>query len=242
MKEDSDLWVFRRFGQLHLFNLLHLQQHLAQLQYNLERQIGREHDGQSQDYKELVLDIKRSLAEYDQALAAQATLKSYKKATPKILELIDWVSLNFGGGNCTLLLDGLGRRSNPPIPCSDLISVALEDKTLTHRFIDKYENLRKRFTTGRVPGAPIYFYSEGGIRFAEEVIINAAFCLLLIGPVIVLSYLTSKMWKLIFISLCLLVASAFSGGFLNAPNKTGLGLVAGYAAVLVVFLSTSGGS
>jgi hypothetical protein len=35
--QDADLWVFRRFDRLHLFNILHLQRRLTQLEADLLR-------------------------------------------------------------------------------------------------------------------------------------------------------------------------------------------------------------
>ncbi|KAH8601494.1 hypothetical protein B0O99DRAFT_606757 [Bisporella sp. PMI_857] len=236
LNTDPDLWVFRRFGQLHLFNLLHLQQRLTHLEQQLHRQVA---DAEPRDFKFLIQEIKQTLAEYDAALSAQANFHSYKKPTQDILKQLDTCAVDSGFGNCHLLEEGLGRDS---VQLKDLASIAVADKTWTHRFIDRHHFLRKRFTNGESSGLPIYVYSEANVRFAEEVFVNATFCFLLVCPVIVLSYLSSKLWRLIFVTLCLLVVSAFSGGFLNTPNRANLAFMAGYAAVLVVFVLNNSGS
>lgn len=61
LNQDPDLWVFRRFGKLHLFNILCLQQRLAELENALETKIwNNETDG----FDELLSDIKDGLTEY----------------------------------------------------------------------------------------------------------------------------------------------------------------------------------
>ena len=66
MKKDSDLWVFRRFGKLHLFNLLYLQQRLAQLENELEKQIE---GGKDEGFDNLYPSIQNALKEYGTILS-----------------------------------------------------------------------------------------------------------------------------------------------------------------------------
>ena len=61
LNQDPDLWVFRRFGKLHLFNILCLQQRLAELENTLETKIcNNERTG----FDELLSSIKVALKEY----------------------------------------------------------------------------------------------------------------------------------------------------------------------------------
>jgi hypothetical protein len=64
LNQDPDLWVFRRFGKLHLFNILCLQQHLAELENTLETKIWND---ETTGFDELLLDIKITLKEYGTA-------------------------------------------------------------------------------------------------------------------------------------------------------------------------------
>jgi hypothetical protein len=66
MNKDSDLWVFRRFGKLHLFNILYLQQRLAELENELERQIE---DGKDEGFDKLYPSIQNALKEYGAILS-----------------------------------------------------------------------------------------------------------------------------------------------------------------------------
>ena len=61
LNQDSDLWVFRRFGKLHLFNILCLQQRLAELENNLETKIWND---ETAGFDELLSEIKVTLKEY----------------------------------------------------------------------------------------------------------------------------------------------------------------------------------
>ena len=58
---DSDLWIFRRFGKLHLFNILCMQQNLALLEDQLDRQISFE---EPTNFDQLLPTIKHALCEY----------------------------------------------------------------------------------------------------------------------------------------------------------------------------------
>ena len=64
LNQDPDLWVFRRFGKLHLFNILCLQQHLAELENALETKIRND---ETTGLDELLLNIKITLKEYGTA-------------------------------------------------------------------------------------------------------------------------------------------------------------------------------
>ena len=64
LNHDPDLWVFRRFGKLHLFNILCLQQRLAELENALETKIW---NNETAGFKELLPDIKNALKEYGAA-------------------------------------------------------------------------------------------------------------------------------------------------------------------------------
>jgi hypothetical protein len=61
LNQDPDLWVFRRFGKLHLFNILNLQQRLAELENTLETKIW---NGEKTGFDELLPSIKVALKEY----------------------------------------------------------------------------------------------------------------------------------------------------------------------------------
>lgn len=64
LNQDPDLWVFRRFGKLHLFNILQLQQRLTELEHSLETKISEE---KTEGLDELLPDIKIALKEYGSA-------------------------------------------------------------------------------------------------------------------------------------------------------------------------------
>ena len=65
LNEDPDLWVFRRFGKLHLFNILLLQQRLAELEHALEKKVW---DSERTGFETIVSDIKIAMKEYGTAV------------------------------------------------------------------------------------------------------------------------------------------------------------------------------
>jgi hypothetical protein len=71
MNQDPDLWVFRRFGKLHLFNILCLQQRLAELENTLETKI---YNNETTGFDELLPDIKDALREYGTAAISLTNL------------------------------------------------------------------------------------------------------------------------------------------------------------------------
>jgi hypothetical protein len=65
------------------------------------------------------------------------------------------------------------------------------------------------------------------VRRAEAVFLHVCFCLLLLCPIFLLSYVDSKVVKLGIVVLFLFAASVLTAGFLDAPNKIAFALVAG---------------
>jgi hypothetical protein len=64
LNRDSDLWVFRRFGRLHLFNILYIQQHLTKLESKLKNRLDQVSRGINVDFDNLVPNIQNTLKEY----------------------------------------------------------------------------------------------------------------------------------------------------------------------------------
>ena len=64
LNQDPDLWVFRRFGKLHLFNILCLQQRLAKLENTLEEKVWKD---ETEGFESLWDDIKIAVKEYGTA-------------------------------------------------------------------------------------------------------------------------------------------------------------------------------
>lgn len=83
----------------------------------------------------------------------------------------------------------------------------------------------------------VLLYSEDNVRRTEAVFLHLSFCIVLLGPVIGLSYLESKVWRLVLLTTSLFVVSVLCVALLNAPNKSSLALVAGY--VMTQFLDPS---
>jgi len=170
---DPDYWIFRRFGKLHLFNLLRIQLDLVRLEHKLDMQISGDEE---KDFGTLLPHIQSSLSEYgmlhnhltflsytplqlnmprarwinklclslDAALSALAKSKSYREPDRNIVsQLTDWATTTIENGQP--LLQGL-EIPYPGNAClRDLASIAAIQKSWTHRFIDKYDCLRRIF-------------------------------------------------------------------------------------------------
>ncbi|KAH8761477.1 hypothetical protein F5882DRAFT_477699 [Hyaloscypha sp. PMI_1271] len=248
---DPDFWVFRRFRKLHLVNVLRMELDLVRLEHKLDKQLsGGEENEEEDDSRTLLPDIQSSLSEYDAALTSLARFKSYREPDRNIVsELKEWGTTCIENANP--LLHGL-EIPYPGNTClKDLASIAAVEKSWTHQFIDKHHCLRRIFEIPEDQMPPeqrpssknrtLLLYSEESVQRAEAVFLHLSFCILLICPIIGLSYMQSKMWKLVLLGVFLFVASLLFVGLVNMPNKSGLALVAGYAAILVVFLSGNGG-
>lgn len=68
------------------------------------------------------------------------------------------------------------------------------------------------------------------MRRAETFIINLAFCLLVLGPVAALSYLTQIWLKLVVIAVAIMFASVVASGLSDNGHKGSLAVIAGYVA------------
>jgi hypothetical protein len=77
------------------------------------------------------------------------------------------------------------------------------------------------------PQSSLYYYSERGVRLAEQTIVNASFCILVLAPVFALSYITSQIAKLFLVLGCVLLASFVSSVLSDTVQKSNLAVVAG---------------
>ncbi|KAF4633167.1 hypothetical protein G7Y89_g4959 [Cudoniella acicularis] len=257
LNQDPDLWVFRRFGKLHLFNILCLQQRLAELENTLETKIWND---KTTGFDELLLDIKIALKEYgtaaislnnlalfpvfylvhhpydydpnfiDDALSAQANYRSYRQPEKHVFSLLEsWWKIYHGRGSA--LRTGLDFHTEGKNRHKDLASIAALEKSWTHRFIDSNDCLRRFFAknddlSNQLPSTLLY--SEENVQRAEAVFLHACFCCLLLCPIFALSYVRSNAWKLVILAVSLFATAVLTVGFLNAPNKNALALVAGF--------------
>ena len=65
MSRDTDLWVFPHFSQLNLFNIIHLQHQLVELERQLEKAVPKGVDGfKKREYDDLMPKIESTLKKY----------------------------------------------------------------------------------------------------------------------------------------------------------------------------------
>jgi hypothetical protein len=171
LSRDSDLWVFRRFGTLHLFNILHIQQRLTSLECELTEELS---NGTNANFSELIPNIQHTLKEYGKLgnLHYQTPFFSYFTASVVRLErgvclsnLISDDALSaqakyrsyrepethvlehmeeWSNGNYAALRIGLNIDKERKC-LKDIASIAAIEKSWTHRFIDRHACLRSLF-------------------------------------------------------------------------------------------------
>ena len=71
-------------------------------------------------------------------------------------------------------------------------------------------------------------YPERAARLTEDILINLAFCALLLVPIILLMYVPNRDWKLVVVAVFVLLSTFLSSFIATATHKPGLAIVAGY--------------
>ena len=75
--------------------------------------------------------------------------------------------------------------------------------------------------------ASFFTYSEAQVRWAERTVINIGFCILMLCPMVILSYVTNKTLKLGIVLIFVVVASALTSDLTNPAKTTNVAVVAG---------------
>jgi len=73
----------------------------------------------------------------------------------------------------------------------------------------------------------ILLYSETAVRRTEQTLINLSFCLLVLGPIFVLSFVGNKVAKLLIVLGCVLATSVLASVLSNNAQKSSLAVMAG---------------
>jgi hypothetical protein len=105
------------------------------------------------------LDDYESNLRVDDALSAQAEYRSYRQPEKGILSLFEkWWKKHHGHGSA--LRVGLDYHEGAKKSAKDLASIAMLEKTWTHRFIDNRDYLRKRFAKAGVLSSCSTYYPD----------------------------------------------------------------------------------
>ena len=81
MSQDSDLWMFQRFDRLNLFNIIALQQHLADLEQRLDQLVpDNVQKFDEKEFEDLKDDIQSSLKKY--GMTNTLSIPKYKFSYP----------------------------------------------------------------------------------------------------------------------------------------------------------------
>jgi hypothetical protein len=80
-------------------------------------------------------------------------------------------------------------------------------------------------TSGR--RSSILLYSENAVRRTEQTLVNLSFCVLVLGPIFVLSFLTSKVGKLFLVFAFVLPTAVLASALSDNAQKGSLAVMAG---------------
>jgi hypothetical protein len=69
-------------------------------------------------------------------------------------------------------------------------------------------------------------YSEKAVRLTEDVFVNLGFCALLLIPTFLVTYVQSRIWRLVVVAVFVLLSTFLSSFMATATHKPGLAIVA----------------
>ncbi|KAI9773956.1 MAG: hypothetical protein M1839_001968 [Geoglossum umbratile] len=206
---DTDLWTFKRFRKLNIYNLLHLQHRLTKLETELCDHLDRH-----LSIDELMLTIRHNAC---LALSSIGKVPTPSKNTISLLNAYSNSHLREIQEELDLDKDGGVR----------LMSLAETEKTWIHQVVDGHRCLRKIFCVDDTANPMAMIYSESHVRKAERLLLTLSFCALLLGPIILLSYTRNKGTKLGIVASFVTSASLLTAGLTKARNWEILTVTAG---------------
>ncbi|KAK4188183.1 hypothetical protein QBC35DRAFT_550175 [Podospora australis] len=249
---DHEGFIFRRFDRLSARNLLHLEGKLAYLEWKLEQadqQALESHDNEAlrslrawEAFEENARDtsrpehlsmkianeIQQTLKEYQDALSRQHQISSLGQPEERVLEVLR---------DHRSLLAGLANRRLDD--SNDLVAVRPPaDKDLLSRFLQNHW----MFKTTKVDPDTDHI-KESHVTWAAGIISTVVAAFLLVGAIVMLRLLASENHDLQLGLIAMFVAlfAASVAILTNAKRAEIFASSAAYAAVLVVFVSTSPG-
>lgn len=80
--------------------------------------------------------------------------------------------------------------------------------------------------TGDRPSS-ILLYSEEAVRRTEQVLVNLSFCILVLGPIFLLSFVANKVAKLLIVLGFVMATSVLASVLSDNAQKSGLAIMAG---------------
>ncbi|KIX01971.1 uncharacterized protein Z518_07910 [Rhinocladiella mackenziei CBS 650.93] len=233
MDMDTDHVVFRKFKRLHLYSLLFQQRRLANIDEDISKMKFTKGVDATSNYTrlaEILPTLEFRLKKYDEALLRQDLLMKMGNTPKRLVE-------EYKTMKCSEFRDEIKKGDG----WNDLVSLGCTQKYWMHRFIDRNKHLQRLFETARSREEKLEFhlYSENKVRMAEKIIINLAFCIMVMVPLFILSYLTNVTIKLLVITTAFFITSVIASVLSNNIENASLAVIAGYTAILVVFLSNN---
>ncbi|CAZ82051.1 unnamed protein product [Tuber melanosporum] len=247
--------IFRRFGRLSMANLLYYQHELTEIEHALggvDREetrwmhTGSESENVGIELKETRFKLMRRLRE---------TLKNYYEAL--LLQEQIFTSLDPPRAADSNLLSALEDPSTPPLTLvdpfgkntDDLVALGLGGRDSLEKLVGRIipqifphrnpsvEDVRERNMSQR----DIASIFSPFTRRITRMVIALATALLMLGPMIILQFLTSDPWKLVCISVFTIALAVLVALGTRGRGEAIVMVIAAYSAVLVVFVQGNGG-
>ncbi|KAL4747886.1 hypothetical protein BDW72DRAFT_181625 [Aspergillus terricola var. indicus] len=207
MNQENDLLVFRRFSELSIQNLVHMQTEIA----DLEQRVKKDSDSAStipwdSTRKQLMDTLSEKLEKYHKALLIQSQLRKLKRPQDEYIKILsDWAE------DSKLLdeADGAFLADRPDVR-GDLVTLgsAGDRKVWAYRVVEKLvwrllvKNKKRGGTIEFDHGGVLYTYNDEAIATIVRVLLTVLTSVLLIVPIIILYFFRTGANALTVVTVC----------------------------------------
>ncbi|KAH7013423.1 hypothetical protein EDB80DRAFT_371775 [Ilyonectria destructans] len=261
---DYEAFIFRKFDRLSARNLLHLESRLAYLEWKLDQadeQAAHSPDNETrrsirvwEAFEEnaknearpeharmrIAEEIRETLKEYQEALLRQNQIATLEGPRKRALEVVysqsyECVDDHTGNKRHRSILAGLAEKRLDKCNHRDLIAIRRPaDKDLLSRFLQDYWI----FKTTRITDKTEHI-KENHVAWVAATVSTVVAAILLLGAIVLLHLLDQENAQLGVIAMFTVLFAASVRVLTNARRAEIFASTAAYAAVLVVFVSSS---
>ncbi|KAF2097344.1 hypothetical protein NA57DRAFT_77600 [Rhizodiscina lignyota] len=243
-KEDDDHVLKRAFKRLHLYNLYHKHSRLVQLDKKIAELevgvVGGKPGEPVPDVRNIAVNIGQLLTQVDQALKDFDAASLQFQRSMNAPQVPSYFLQQLKRVTRTRSLSDYRSQYDKQDGWDECTFHLASEKGFIHRCVDRNDALKKVFVKDpEAQQSIMYSYSATAVRVFEEVLVHICFCLLLLIPIVALSYIKDKVGKLMIVFGFILLSAMVASLLANTTQKSSIAVIAGYAAILVVFLGNS---
>ncbi|KAF2467612.1 uncharacterized protein BDR25DRAFT_344727 [Lindgomyces ingoldianus] len=249
--------IFRRFDRVNMRNLLILENEIAELEGKLERLEEQEFDGElewkGQDMKfdggvdeenndakdrvkeirDVDLELREKIREYYEAMLRTSDMLSLSRPSKRAIHSTYQIMQNIAmslDAHSTPNFQHLNPKNEHDL---SVLARSRESDFLTQFFETRFPS----FFQDRVPGCPTPVTHHKNLAFAVTLFVTILTALFLVGAVVGLFFVESTRARLAMLCSFTVAFAATIAAATNARRQDVFVATAGYAAVLVVFVS-----